>query len=238
MFSADAPAFNGFLQVWFLGRIQESDRSGDARNQWQALARYCEDGELSIDNNAGERAMKIPALGRKAWLFVASRAGGRRAAILFSLVASCKANQIEPWAYFATCSPACQGSMAIRRPSSTCCCPTAGWQTIASIAGLSTTSAERLDRSQRGTRRKCASRTLTYYQAPLPESLRPLAKDWAALATIGQVISITFRDGKECSEARHYISSLPPGVKRFAQAVRGHWGIENSLHCVLDVTFD
>jgi transposase len=70
-----------------------------ARNQWQALARYCEDGELSIDNNAGERAMKIPALGRKAWLFVASRAGGRRAAILFSLTASCKANQVEPWAY-------------------------------------------------------------------------------------------------------------------------------------------
>lgn len=70
-----------------------------ARNQWQALTRYCEDGELSIDNNAGERAMKIPALGRKAWLFVASRAGGRRAAILYSLVASCKANQVEPWAY-------------------------------------------------------------------------------------------------------------------------------------------
>jgi transposase len=70
-----------------------------ARNQWQALTRYCEDGELSIDNNAAERAMKIPALGRKAWLFVASRAGGRRAAILFSLVASCKANQVEPWAY-------------------------------------------------------------------------------------------------------------------------------------------
>jgi hypothetical protein len=70
-----------------------------ACNQWQALTRYCEDGELTIDNNAGERAMKIPALGRKAWLFVASRAGGRRAAILFTLVASCKANQVEPWAY-------------------------------------------------------------------------------------------------------------------------------------------
>lgn len=77
-----------------------------------------------------------------------------------------------------------------------------------------------------------------YYQSPLPESLRPLAKDWQGLATIGQVISITVRDGKECSEVRYYISSLSPGVKRFAQAVRGHWGIENSLHWVLDVTFD
>ncbi len=70
-----------------------------ALNQWKALVRYCEDGELSIDNNAGERAMKAPALGRKNWLFVASRNGGRRAAILFSLVASCKANQVEPWAW-------------------------------------------------------------------------------------------------------------------------------------------
>jgi transposase len=70
-----------------------------ALNQWSALARYCEDGELTLDNNASERAVKIPALGRKNWMFVATRTGGIRAAILFSLVASCKANQVEPWAY-------------------------------------------------------------------------------------------------------------------------------------------
>jgi transposase len=70
-----------------------------ALNQWDALVRYCQDGELSIDNNASERAMKLPALGRKNWLFVASKNGGRRAAILFSMVASCKANQVEPWAW-------------------------------------------------------------------------------------------------------------------------------------------
>jgi predicted transposase YbfD/YdcC len=77
-----------------------------------------------------------------------------------------------------------------------------------------------------------------YYQAPLPEALRPFVKDWQGLTTIGQVISITERDGKECSEVRYYLSSLRLGVKRFAQAVRGHWGIENSLHWVLDVTFN
>lgn len=70
-----------------------------ALNQWDALLRYCEDGQLSIDNNASERAMKAPALGRKNWLFVASKNGGRRAAILFSLVASAKRNQVEPWAW-------------------------------------------------------------------------------------------------------------------------------------------
>ena len=68
-------------------------------NQWTALNRYCEDGRLTIDNNISERTVKIVAMGRKNWLFVASKNGGRRAAILFSLVASCKANQVEPWAY-------------------------------------------------------------------------------------------------------------------------------------------
>ncbi len=68
-------------------------------NQWAALMRYTEDGALSIDNNIAERAMKLCAIGRKNWLFVASLTGGRRAAILFSLIASAKANQVEPWAW-------------------------------------------------------------------------------------------------------------------------------------------
>jgi transposase len=64
------------------------------QNQWEALGRYTEDGDLSIDNNVSERTVKIPALGRKNWLFVASPAGGRRAAVLLSLVASAKANHV------------------------------------------------------------------------------------------------------------------------------------------------
>ena len=51
------------------------------------------------------------------------------------------------------------------------------------------------------------------------------------------MISITERDGKETSKVRDYLSSLKPGVKRFAEAVRGHWSIENYLHWVLDVAF-
>lgn len=68
-------------------------------NQWEALNRFLEHGDLSIDNNAAERGMKTPALGRKNWLFVASRAGGHRAALLLSLVASAKANHVEPCAW-------------------------------------------------------------------------------------------------------------------------------------------
>jgi transposase len=69
------------------------------RNQWQALQRYTEAGFLSIDNNVSERTVKTPAIGRKNWLFVASETGGHRAARLFSLTASCKANCVEPFAY-------------------------------------------------------------------------------------------------------------------------------------------
>jgi len=69
------------------------------RNQWTALRRYLDDGDLSIDNNVSERTVKPVAIGRKNWLFVGSPRAGSRAAVLMSLVASCKANRVEPWAY-------------------------------------------------------------------------------------------------------------------------------------------
>ena len=61
--------------------------------------RYCEEGELTIDNNVSERTVKMQAIGRKNWLFLGSRTGGRRAEVIFCQVASCKANGVEPWAY-------------------------------------------------------------------------------------------------------------------------------------------
>jgi transposase len=72
---------------------------GYARGQWTALTRYVEDGDLAIDNNASERALRRIAVGRKNWLFCGSDEGGRRAAILYSLVATCKEHRIDPWAY-------------------------------------------------------------------------------------------------------------------------------------------
>ena len=69
------------------------------RNQWQALRRYTDDGALCIDNNIAERMMKLPAIGRKNWLFVGSETGGRRAAILMSVIASVKLCGVEPWAW-------------------------------------------------------------------------------------------------------------------------------------------
>jgi predicted transposase YbfD/YdcC len=78
--------------------------------------------------------------------------------------------------------------------------------------------------------------TRAYVQMPVPETLRG-REQWKGLKTIGVVTSICVRNGKETMEARYYISSLPMGVKRFARAVRSHWGIENSCHWSLDVSY-
>ena len=78
--------------------------------------------------------------------------------------------------------------------------------------------------------------TRTYLQLPAPKSL-PGFTLWKGLKSIGVVTSQCLRDGKETIEVRYYISSLAVGVKRFAQAVRSHWGIENTCHWVLDMTY-
>jgi transposase len=72
---------------------------GYARAQWTALTRYTEDGDLAIDNNVSERALRKVVTGRANWTFCGSDAGGRRAAILYSLVATCRAHGLDPWAY-------------------------------------------------------------------------------------------------------------------------------------------
>ena len=72
---------------------------GYALNQWDALNVYLTDGRLSIDNNVAENALRRVALGRKNWLFVGSDNGGRTAAVLYSLISSCKRHKVEPWTY-------------------------------------------------------------------------------------------------------------------------------------------
>jgi len=70
-----------------------------ARNQWTALCRFLEDGRLDIDNNRAERALRGIAVGRKNWLFLGNDAGGERAAIIYSLIATCKDHGVDPYAY-------------------------------------------------------------------------------------------------------------------------------------------
>lgn len=76
----------------------------------------------------------------------------------------------------------------------------------------------------------------SYLHLPAPKDLAGYA-EWKGLQSLGLVVSQVTRDGKETVELRYYLSSLPVGVKRFAQAVRSHWAIENTCHWCLDVTF-
>ena len=69
------------------------------QNQWSALTRYTDEGYLSPSNNAAERLVKFPAIGRKNYLFVGSENGGHGAAVMYSLVSSAKANGVEPFAW-------------------------------------------------------------------------------------------------------------------------------------------
>ena len=71
-----------------------------ALNQWKALTRFLEDGELEIDNGATERANRDIALGRGNWTFFGSDTGGKTASVLRSFVASCKRCDVEPFAWF------------------------------------------------------------------------------------------------------------------------------------------
>jgi predicted transposase YbfD/YdcC len=76
----------------------------------------------------------------------------------------------------------------------------------------------------------------TYYICPVPEELAGRQR-WAELKAIGIAISETEREGKLCHAVRYYILSKYMAGRKFATAVRAHWGIENRLHWQLDVTF-
>lgn len=76
----------------------------------------------------------------------------------------------------------------------------------------------------------------TYYVCPAPEDL-PDRGRWKKLTAIGIAINDTLRDGTQTSEVRYYILSQKLSAKKFGEAVRGHWSIENRLHWQLDVTF-
>src|SRR5262249_39658947 len=66
---------------------------------WTALTRYCEDGDIGIDNNATERVIRSVAVGRNNWIFFGSDEGGKTAAVLRSFVASCQRVGVEPFTW-------------------------------------------------------------------------------------------------------------------------------------------
>lgn len=72
---------------------------GYALGNWRALNVYVQDGRIEIDNNTAERALRGVVLGRKNYLHFGSDSGGNRAAVIYSLIGTCKLNGIDPYAY-------------------------------------------------------------------------------------------------------------------------------------------
>ncbi len=70
-------------------------------NQWDALVEYLNHGMLEISNNIAENAIRPLAVGRKNWLHIGSERSGEAAAIIFSLMATCKQNGVNPWQWLA-----------------------------------------------------------------------------------------------------------------------------------------
>jgi len=67
--------------------------------RWECFERFLESGAIPMDNNASEQAVKNPVMGKKAWLFFGSPAGGRAAAVFYTLTATCRRLKIDPFAY-------------------------------------------------------------------------------------------------------------------------------------------
>jgi transposase len=67
--------------------------------QWPKLVRYAEDGQVAIDTNLAESAIRPFALGRRNWLFADTVSGAKASAHLYSLVQTARANELEPYAY-------------------------------------------------------------------------------------------------------------------------------------------
>ena len=71
--------------------------TGYLHRQWPRLIGYLQRGDLPIDNNPAENAIRPFVVGRKAWLFSDTPAGARASALIYSLVETAKANEIEPY---------------------------------------------------------------------------------------------------------------------------------------------
>ena len=96
------------LQTWMREQRAKLSRHNDLAKamdyilkRWDAFTRFLDDGRVCLSNNAAERALRGIALGRKSWLFAGSDRGGKRAAVMYSLIVTAKMNDIDPHAWLA-----------------------------------------------------------------------------------------------------------------------------------------
>jgi transposase len=96
------------LESWLReqrARVSKNSDTGKAIDyslkRWTALTRFLDDGRLCMTNNAAERELRAIAVGRKNWTFAGSDEGGRRAAAIYTLIATAKLNDVDPQAWLA-----------------------------------------------------------------------------------------------------------------------------------------
>ncbi len=96
------------LERWLREQRARVSKNGDigkaidySLKRWDALTRFLDDGRLCLSNNAAERELRAVAVGRRNWTFAGSDEGGRRAAAIYTLIATAKLNGIDPQAWLA-----------------------------------------------------------------------------------------------------------------------------------------
>lgn len=87
------------LQPRYLPQSPLGQALGYARNQWPVLDRILAHGEVELDNNLVENAIRPTALGKKNWRFFSSAEAGQRSAVMYTLMANCRRHGVEPYAY-------------------------------------------------------------------------------------------------------------------------------------------
>ena len=96
------------LEAWLReqrAKVSKNSETGKAIDyslkRWAALTRFLDDGRLCMSNNAAERELRAVAVGRRNWTFAGSDEGGRRAAAIYTLIATAKLNDVDPQAWLA-----------------------------------------------------------------------------------------------------------------------------------------
>jgi transposase len=96
------------LQAWLREQHAKLSKNNDTTkainyclSRWDAFTRFLGDGRLCMSNNAAERELRAVAVGRRNWTFAGSDEGGRRAAAIYTLIASAKLNDVDPQAWLA-----------------------------------------------------------------------------------------------------------------------------------------
>ncbi len=96
------------LEAWLReqrGRLSRSSPVAEPIDymlrRWDRFTRFLDDGRICLTNNAAERALRGFALGRKSWLFAGSERGAERAAVMATLIATARMNDVDPQAWLA-----------------------------------------------------------------------------------------------------------------------------------------